>query len=152
MQNSVGFFGKVHTSIPLSACTIKVHWGHLVIGSSVHLAVCLSVHNALPPTPTYINSAIIKAWVGDAITNMDCKFILGLLTFHWHHMPLGWGRVRMKDLKILSDFGFASQTHLVVHHCKPCLGVHSSHLPLASFLTIYLKKRACLNYPMAVHS
>ena len=44
----------------------------------------------------------------------------------------------------------------IIHHLKPCFGVHSSHLPVPmasfekffSFLFTYSKKGACLNYPI----
>ena len=36
------------------------------------------------------------------LPNLDCKFILGLLTLHPHHMPLGMGRVKIWVLEILT--------------------------------------------------
>ena len=37
---------------------------------------------------------------------MDCRFIYGFHILHWHHMPLGWDGVKMKDLDIIAIFWF----------------------------------------------
>ena len=58
--------------------------------------------------------------------------------------------ISMKNTSLLVD--------VEIHYHKPCSDVHSTHLPMASFekffsyLIIYSKKAACLNYPIPVHS
>ena len=63
----------------------KVRRGHLVIGSSVRLSVCLSV------IPSRLQSAIIKVWVMIQPPNLDCKFIYGSSHFTDISCILGGG-------------------------------------------------------------
>ena len=86
----------------------KVRRGHLVFGSSV----CLSVRPKF--RLAYTQSAIFKVWVVLQLPNLECKFIQGLLTLHWHHMPLGVGRGQNLGLRDFAIFG------LCCHRGHPC--------------------------------
>ena len=80
----------------------KVRRGHLVIGSSIYLSLCLSA--CLSVIPSRLQNAIFKVLVLIQWLNLDYKFIYGFLTLHWHHMPLGWGWVKIWDLEIFAIF------------------------------------------------
>ena len=50
--------------------------------------------------PSRLQTAIFNVWLMIKKPNLDCKFIYGFLTLHWHPMPLGVGRgqnVRLRD-------------------------------------------------------
>ena len=66
----------------------KVCQGHLVIGLSVRLS-------KIPSCLQFTKKVqYLKVWVMIELPNLDCKFIYGLLTLHWHPMllGLGWGQ------------------------------------------------------------
>ena len=78
--------------------TLKVCRGHVGIGSSVWFpCVCLFVCPLF--RPAYKQSAIFNVSVVIQFSNLDCKFIKGLLTLRWHHMPLGTGQGQNVGIK-----------------------------------------------------
>ena len=65
--------------------------GHLVIGSSMHLFVCLPVWVLLILSHLHKVQYLIFGWWYRYL-NLDCKFIGGLLTLDQHHTPLEIGQ------------------------------------------------------------
>ena len=56
----------------------------------VRLCVCLSVR--MQNRPAYNQNELFKVWLMIKEHNLDCKFIYGFLTLHWHHMSLEMGQ------------------------------------------------------------
>ena len=80
--------------------------------ASTNRIVCLFVCPLF--RPAYKQSAIFKDWVMIQLPNLNCTFIYGFLTLHWHHMPLGVGRLQNVGLNIFAIFW------LCCHQGHPC--------------------------------
>ena len=87
--------------LSFSAPAWKVRWGHLEIGSSVCLSICLSFRNSVPLT-NKVQYLKFGWWYSKQTWTVSSS--IGCSHFTDITCPLGWGGVKMKDFEIFAIF------------------------------------------------